>query len=173
VTAAGARAQSFAGRTLGVERPLVAEPTLFVRPSKEELPRLRLFQSLGARWPLELLLPTPGTLGVYTQREGQLVRRATLATELQQDISLRRREGDSAALAPGLGAFTVTVPCPQIRVADLNADGRLDIALVDGETLQGFFQSDEGFEAEPNVSRTFSVRTGKDTFESDRDFGLQ
>ncbi len=161
VTPAGVRARSFTGKVLGGPRVLIAEGNLFVRAAKEELPRLRVVQPLGARLPQAVLMPTSGGLSIYARDTGAFTKRARLALEVGQSIGLPRRS-QSELLNQGLPAFAVTTQFPEVRVVELNGDQLPDLAVIEGETLRGYFQTDAGFAPEPSLEHTFALRTPKE-----------
>jgi len=161
VTPTGLRARSFIGRAVSAGRVLISETTLFSRAPRDELPRLKLVQTLGAQLPKVVLLPGPGTLSAWVLVDDHFVRRARIALETKNDIRMPSRDGVEQ-VTPGLTSISATTHFPQVRVVDLNADERPDLAIVSDETVRGYLQTDEGFAAEPSVEHTFAVRASKE-----------
>ena len=158
VTPHGVRARSFTGRKAGSVTPLVTESTVFLRAAKDQVPRLKLLYPLGPTLGRGLLVPGQTKLSVYSQTAAGFARRAQLEIEVENDVSLPRRD-PAAHLAPGVPAFSVTTSYPQFRVIDLNGDGAPDIAVVSSATLRGFLQSDAGgFSASPSFEHVFAAK---------------
>jgi FG-GAP-like repeat len=161
LTAAGVRARTFTGKVVGAPTTVVTEANVFVRAAKGELPRLRLFQPLGERLPQALLLPSSTGLSVYARDGASFTKRAHLAFEVGQAIGVPRRSR-TEQLNRGLPAFSVTTQFPEVRVVELNGDQWPDLALVEDETIRGYFQTETGFAAAPSLEHTFALRTPKE-----------
>lgn len=161
LTPAGLRARTFTGRVISTARTVITEATLFSRAPTDELPRLKLVQSLGAHWPRAVLLPGQGSVSVYVQADEGLARRARLEVETRNDIRLPNRDG-VGQFTPGLASISATTHFPQVRVVDLNADQRPDVAIVTDDTVRGYLQTEDGFGAEPAVQHTFEARSSKE-----------
>jgi VCBS repeat protein len=173
VTPSGIRLQSWVGRIAGAPRDLLRQPTLFLRASREQLPRFRLLHALGPNRAPSMMVPGLGTLSVYSRTADGFARSAELPIEVVESVDIPGHE-DADNSMEGLPRLTVSARFPELHVVDINGDGRADLALVDGETVRAFLQTPEGgFTPHPTFVHNFAVRNAKEIASSDVDVHVQ
>jgi hypothetical protein len=162
----GVVARSLRGRALGPRVMLAEGPTLFVEPDKDELPRMKLVQPLGAGV-LALLVPRLDGLLVLVDKAGVFKRSALIPVQLEAGYTRRRRitlgRGPGGYLSPINARFVF----PAVHLADFDGDGLIDLFLTQEDRITVFKQGAGGiFKEQPDYSRDFAIRTPEERKES-------
>lgn len=156
ITPAGVRSRAFTGRTPSPWKTLVTAPTLFLRASREKVPRVRIAQKLTAAASPTLFLPTANTLMLFAPGAGSYAKTGEVPLDVEMSLGGGSRINDSTAL----GRVDLNLETPSIELADLDADGLADLFLLQNDVLKVFRQSTAGqFSATNLLEHTFKVTT--------------
>ena len=151
----GVRALSLKGRKPGEWRQVVTQPTLFARSPRKQLERWRAVQNIAGP---RLLVPDTNALTIY---DNTFAKRGAVGLDLDASCEKEERTRDPKDSTQPSASFNLLMPA--IHVLDMNADGRADIAIVQGERLTAFAQSPAGdFTATPIIEHRFPVRGADD-----------
>ncbi len=156
----GVSALSLRGRKEAEWRHIINQPTLFLRAPAKQLDRWHLVQNFGGQnlTGPRLVVPSTSTMTIYAKAEkpDAFTRRGVVALDLEASFQNEARERypkQSTQLASVLDLHI-----PAVYVADMNGDGRLDLAIVQGERLTAFAQTANGDIAPtPLCEHRFSV----------------
>ena len=140
----GLRVRDFVGRQPSPWRTVVSQATLFLRPSREKLPRVRVAQRGSAAAAPSLFVPTLSALTVFTATPGLETFTKTAEVPLEIEMTLNESSRVNTNAAAGLGHLGMRLVAPTIELADIDADGRTDLFVLQKDLLKVFKQGDDG-----------------------------
>ncbi|MBI2930390.1 MAG: VCBS repeat-containing protein [Planctomycetes bacterium] len=129
------------GQIVEEPRKLIHARTFFSSPSPRALPIWMWVHDLSGEGLHDLVLPTPDGYRVYFQTEpGRFGKVSRLELDVRALVPARFPEQlDFVA-----SLFNLQVRLPRLAIADIDGDGRLDLATAQGNVLHYFFQRQPG-----------------------------
>ena len=145
---------------LGSKAPLAATDTIFAQPSDDSVPRVHLCFQLFAGEAPALVVPSLGHLQVFRSKDDgatyQSYTRLPLTANANYNWTSTALRGDQLETTQ---LISVRLDFPAVTALDFDGDGRIDLCLSRGESLQCYLQDSGGFAESRQKTFFFPVRT--------------
>ena len=145
---------------LGTKAPLAATDNIFAQPSDDSVPRVHLCFQLFAGEAPALVVPSLGHLQIFRSKDDGATYQPYV--RLPQTANANYNWTSTALRGEQLETtqlVSVRLDFPAVTALDFDGDGRIDLCLSRGESLQCYLQGPGGFTESQQKSFFFPVRS--------------